>query len=104
MRMSQIMKAMEQVPENGLMSESAIKEKKQAKRLPGDGKSMSNHILAYNKMMGITEDTQTPQKPITEDTMKTAGALQVVKELLDEGFTKNPGETMSKIKEILKDF
>ncbi len=96
MKMSEIIKKMEMVGGNGMPSSSGGK-------LPSDGKnSMRDATLAYERMCEGTKTRVTESSDVVD--IKKLGALQAIKEMLNEGDVldkKNADSTIKSIKTIL---
>jgi Trp operon repressor len=107
--MSDFIKKMGEVPEQGLHRGTPAQLKEQKEALVKSGNSLVNHMRAYQevvtgKKQPVVENQETNSGEVTlteSDTTKLIGALTVVKELLDCNLTENTVEIATKVKKII---
>jgi carboxypeptidase C (cathepsin A) len=100
--MTEIMEQMKGVQERGLF------DGREVKKSPGvinESNSLSNAMDAYKKMTGQSQTQKQPIKEETKDPLKTMGALQAMKEIIEEDngvSKKNANEKLVAIRKILE--
>jgi len=113
--MRDIMASMEQVNERGLRTRQPVQEQKEERSngLVNNKNSITNHMLAYEKMMKNEQVAMKEQREeklrdlILEDKDKVRiiGALQVIRESVNRDFTKDdPAKILMAIKKIVDTF
>jgi len=106
-KMSDFIKNMNMVQEKGLRKDkSSSGDTRKTTKLFSEGNTMKNAVSSYERMCGITnslnESVSEPKANTIDESIKMMGALQAIKELIEEGEGIKRDVVLQKITSIKK--